>query len=360
MPKKRLHSEWTVEDNEQREFVPKTCMEGVSALPSLSFSALQVGECKALDGEEEIDKISFNRWREILESCMALAGIKDESTKAHIFKMKAGPKLLDILDNTSKKGGPDAITQTYSSAMHRLEEYFGSRDYLLFQRQKIRSLPQNKDESDLKYVRRVSTIAKLCGYVDDQLVETIADVLQNHARNYKIREVSRKAARKGISLQELVDRVRTIEIELQAEEIYNKKHNLEETSSVLAVSYGIPGSNRAELRTSALGYRGRGYFPRSRGGCSRISGAVPSSFKACWRCTSTGHQPDRCFAVDKFCHLCQTKGHIQRACTSSRVKRESVKDQDKSTASKVRKIATVSATEQGDESVSVCERDIMS
>ncbi|XP_035910801.1 uncharacterized protein LOC118511614 [Anopheles stephensi] len=177
-----------------------------------------------------------------------------------------------------------------------------------------------------------------------RLLQTFYKTMPGITRSAKYPE---KAARKGDSLQELVDRVRTIEIEQQAEEIYNKKHNVQETSSVLAVSYGIPGSNRAEA--SKFGYRGRGYFPRSRGGYSRISGAVPSSFKPCWRCTSTSHQPDRCFAVDKFCHLCQTKGHIQRACTSSRVKRESVKDQNQSSAPKVRKIAAVSAAEQGEE-----------
>lgn len=68
-------------------------------------------------------------------------------------------------------------------------------------------------------------------------------------------------------------------------------------------------------------------------------------------------KPDRCFAIDKFCHLCQTKGHIQRACTSSRVKREYDGVRYKSPASKVRKMAAVSATEQREEGVSVREND---
>lgn len=52
-----------------------------------------------MEGEEEIDKLSFTRWCDILQSGMALAGISDEETKSNIFKMKAGSKLLDILDN---------------------------------------------------------------------------------------------------------------------------------------------------------------------------------------------------------------------------------------------------------------------
>ena len=106
-------------------------------------------------------------------------------------------------------------------------------------------------------MRRVSTIAKLCENVYDQLVETVADVLQNHARNRKVREVARNAARDGNSLQELLDRVRTVEIEQKVEENFSKKDPTDEASNVLEVSYGVPGSSRGEIRTSTFGYRGR-------------------------------------------------------------------------------------------------------
>lgn len=189
--------------------------------PSLSF-ATQIGECKPMEGEEEIDKLTFDRWHGILESAMALAGITEESVKANIFKMKAGYKLLDLLDGTSIKNGPDAITHPYTNAIHRIQEYFGSREYVLFQRQKLRSMPQGAGESDLRYVRCVAGVAKLCGYVNEQLMETVADVIQHHADNRLVRDVARKAARKGSSLQELMDWVRSTEIEKQAEEIYKK------------------------------------------------------------------------------------------------------------------------------------------
>lgn len=87
---------------------------------------------------------------------MALAGIIDEETKSNIFKMKAGSKLLDILDNTPNKDGPDVHLQPFSNAMHRLSQYFGSRDYVLLQHQKLRSLPQGSEEPDMKYVQEIS------------------------------------------------------------------------------------------------------------------------------------------------------------------------------------------------------------
>ena len=220
--------------------------------------------------------------------------------------MKAGSKLLDMLDGTLSKNGPNVVSHPYSNAIHRLREYFGSRDYGLFQRQKLRSMPQGTDEPDLQYVRRVAAVAKLCGYVNDQLVETVADVIQHNANNRKVRDVARKAARKGSSLQELVDWVRSTEIEKQAEEIFSKNHPKEDMASVMAVSYADPRF----LRRSTSDFRGRGHFPRNRGGFHRANGPSFYTTKPCWCCTSTGHRPDSCFAIEKFCHRCQTKTYM--------------------------------------------------
>uniref|UniRef100_A0A182S080 Uncharacterized protein n=1 Tax=Anopheles funestus TaxID=62324 RepID=A0A182S080_ANOFN len=119
-------------------------------LSHTSWMRMEIGECKPMEGEEEIDKITFDRWRDILESATALAGINGEVEKANIFKMKARSKLRDMLNGTFSKSGPDAVPYPYSNAIQRLEDYFGSRDYVLFQRQKLRSMPQGADEADLK------------------------------------------------------------------------------------------------------------------------------------------------------------------------------------------------------------------
>lgn len=174
-----------------------------SFLTSMSFASLQVGECKPSEGEEEVDRKSFERWRSVLESGMDLAGITDEKMRASIFTIKAGVKLLVVLENSSSTGAPDERLFPYSNMMHRLSKYFGSRDYTLTQRQKLRSMTQGTDESDLKYVRRVIMVAKLCAYNSEQLLETVVDVIQNHALNQKVREAGRKIARKGGSLQDL-------------------------------------------------------------------------------------------------------------------------------------------------------------
>ncbi|XP_055591492.1 uncharacterized protein LOC129743483 [Uranotaenia lowii] len=189
-------------------------------LTSMTLASLQIGECRPLEGEDEIDKKSFEQWRNIFESALKIAGIVDESTKISIFKMKAGAKLIDVLESTPNVESPDEETSPYSNVMCRLQEYYGSRDYTLLQRQKLRSMPQASGESDFKYMKRVVAVAKLCDYNADQLVETVADVVQAHAVNQKAREAARKVMRKGGSLQDLMNKVRAAEIEKQNEEIF--------------------------------------------------------------------------------------------------------------------------------------------
>lgn len=162
------------------------------------LSRLNITECRPCDGEDDIDKKSYEQWKEQLEASMNLVGVSDELMKINVFKRKAGRKLLDVLESTaSSSTTPDAVSKPYSNAIRRLDDYFGSRDYVLLQRQKLRSTTQKAGESDVGYVKRVMTVAKLCEYGKEQVVENVADVLQLHAINIKVREAGRKILRKG-------------------------------------------------------------------------------------------------------------------------------------------------------------------
>ncbi|XP_058814044.1 uncharacterized protein LOC131677958 [Topomyia yanbarensis] len=135
--------------------------------------------------------------------------------------------LLDVLESTvSSSTAPDEKVLPYSNAMYRLREIHGSRDYMLLQRQKLRSMTQSPDEPDVKFVKRVAAVAKLCDYSSEQMMETVADVVQSHTLNIKVREAGRKVMRKGGSITELLDKVRSAEIERQSKEIYAKNHQL--------------------------------------------------------------------------------------------------------------------------------------
>lgn len=231
-----------------------------SMLMSMSFASLQITECKPADGEQKIDKRSFELWRDVLEPSMKFSNITDEMTKMNVFRMKAGGKLIDVLESTtSSSQAPNEKLMPYSNVMYRLTEFYGSRDYVLLQRQKLRSMAQKTDEADVAFVKRVATVAKLCDYGSEQMMETVADVIQSHALNLKVREAGRKIMRKGGTISELLEKVRSAEIERQSEELYAKNHQQVEASIAAitypATSYGHSANNR-----------GRGNFYRARGG----------------------------------------------------------------------------------------------
>ncbi|XP_058454689.1 uncharacterized protein LOC131438721 [Malaya genurostris] len=235
---------WIEEPSDLEEniyFARNSTMRGnneSSMFMSMSFASLQVPECTPADGEDDLDRRSFEQWRDILEASMAFSGIIDESIQITVFRMKAGRKLMEVLESTvSSNNAPDEKTNPYSNVMYRLEEFYGSRDYVLLQRQKLRSITQNPGEGDVKFVKRVASIAKLCDYPNEQTMEAVADVVQFHASNIKVREAGRKVMRKGGSISELLDKVRSAEIERQSEELYAKNHQHSDIE-VAAISYG--------------------------------------------------------------------------------------------------------------------------
>lgn len=339
----------------------------VSIFTSMSFASLNISECKPIDGEDDIDKKSFEHWKDLLEASMQFAGVMDEYTKMSIFKIKAGSKLMETLDGTtSRDDDPDVSILPYSNVMCRLKRYFNSRDYVLLQRQKLKSMSQKEDESDLKYVRRVAAVAKLCDYSEDQMMENIADVVQSHALNQKVREAGRKIMRKGGKLTELLDKIRGYEIEHLNEQTFLKNHqNTNSTyKQVAAVEYeqrmhggsfrpqhsfvskavSRPYTVAYNQPRSVENFRGRGTMRR---GMNRSVGAGQ---KPCWRCTGTFHRPYECHAINKVCRKCQRVGHIERACNQmlkapSR-KRHVSNDREISPPPKMRKIAAITETDQ--------------
>ncbi|EDS30014.1 conserved hypothetical protein [Culex quinquefasciatus] len=129
--------------------------EESSFMTVMSFESLQITECKPSEGEEDISKKAFEQWRSVLESAMKIAGIEEEDAKSNVFKMKAGSKLMDVLEGVSDNGAPDEDQFPYSNAMFKLEQHFSSRDFVLLRRQKLRAMVQGDGKSDFVYVKRL-------------------------------------------------------------------------------------------------------------------------------------------------------------------------------------------------------------
>lgn len=346
-----------------------------SSMHGLSYASLSIPECKPSEGEEDIDRKCFENWKDLFEASMQLMGVFDENVKMSIFKIRAGANLLEILVGAApSKDTPHAELAPYSNAMGRLKNYFGSREYVLLQRQKLRSVTQNSTESAVKFVKRIIAIAKLCDFNDDQLVENIADVMQIQALDLKVRDIGRKILRKGCSLSDLLEKVRAFEIEKQNEELFARNHPSPQ-AVVAAVSHvaqskpafrgrsvnQYPGSNmRAGFsgsQTKSFGETNRspGYRFQTRGrGFARRSFVREeyASKVACWRCTSKFHAPSECHAIEKSCRSCSQKGHLERACALAQPhvvqKRRLSDDDSKDKKPKIKKIAEVS--EDADES----------
>ncbi|XP_038117093.1 uncharacterized protein LOC119769234 [Culex quinquefasciatus] len=372
-----------------------------SIMTSMALASLNISECKPRDGKE-IDKQTFERWKQTLQAALQISGIEDERAKANAFTIKAGEKLKDLLEATSSGvDAPDETLFPYSNMMYRLEQHFGSQDYLLLQRQKLRSLLQETGEEDSKYVRRVVAGAKLCGYSDDSLFENVVDVLQAHALSLDVRKACRKLLRSKEApkrkLEHLLEEVDALEVDQKHEAIFARNHPpLKVSAEVSAVRSGHPvfsGNHHYSSRGGvsarppysprsshgyqgqsysprpSFGYQGQAYSPRSsyghhgghydqrghHGSWARGRGKFNSRGKPfqpnneraqrCWRCTGTYHSPDLCDNRDKICHKCHEKGHIARACDEvpeeHRSKRQLTPEGKFPQPSKLRKVAAL-------------------
>ena len=125
----------------------------MSSVNQMSLSSVTVPECKPSAGSEEIGRQDFEAWKDLLVDTMKLAGVVDEPTQFIIFKVKAGPKLLEIFKNTkSSVEAPDPSLQPFANAMFRLKAYFTSGSDVMLQRRKLALMEQRSDENDLSFV----------------------------------------------------------------------------------------------------------------------------------------------------------------------------------------------------------------
>lgn len=322
-------------------------------MSNMSLSSLNIPECLPTPGDTEINKRIYDHWKNILHASMNLLQVADEPTRFDLFRIKAGPLLLELFDGTTTQPGmPDEELRPYSNAIARLDAYFGSRAYILSQRSKLSNMVQRKGELNIEYVKRVAAASKLCNYKPDEVFEAISRTVTRGSTDSRVRTLAYRVLTDGGTLNELIDQVRIREVELDNEEDYRRLHQ-QKAATVAAVSQ----------QYNNYGQRSRGQYGqsrglpvnRARGGLTRGIMRNPRFERSCWRCLSTYHSPDNCFHSDKICRSCNRRGHIERAC-SSQVKGEPLKR--RWTAEETEppsKIALVQKTEQDPENNEVKE-----
>lgn len=298
----------------------------VSSMNQISVASISVPECKPSVEGEDISRLDFNSWMDLLTNSMVLAGITDEATQYIVFKVKAGQKLLEVYKATeTSSAAPSQETHPFSNALFRLKAYFASTSDVMLQRRKLALMSQKPNESDLVFIRRVGSAASQCEYTEGKQLEEILSTVAEQAKHKEVRIAALKMMSRKASLADLVDKVREIETIRLNEEYVSKKQAVTATSvaSVNAVqtiagsshygaSHPFPGYGKTP--NQRLNFRGgRGQRPY-RGGISwrGSSSQIP---ERCTRCNSVYHSAEKCFAIQMTCHNCGDKGHLLRACT---------------------------------------------
>lgn len=349
-----------------------------SSMNQLSVASISVPECKATDGGE-IHRQTYEMWKDLLVDSLKLAGINDESTKFTVLKVKAGPRLLEIYRNTkSQEDAPNEETEPFSNALHRLKTYFGSGSDLMLMRRRLAVMTQQPEESDLNFIIRVGSTARLCEFDGEKEFEEIVSTVAEQARSREVRTTALKLlSRKGTFI-DLVDKVREIEtIRLNEEYVLRRHGNAEPTlvAPVQAASgWGALRQQRYSGSFSSRGKRGgfqrgaaahRGVWRGNRGRQSYTGGSYSgTNFQnhqirsghpragRCWRCGGVYHAVEDCTAKDKICDRCGRLGHIKRVCSAS-VKRPAQEELDEPPG----KIAAVEKSEEMKDEEPVSEID---
>ncbi|XP_055523980.1 uncharacterized protein LOC129717821 [Wyeomyia smithii] len=297
----------------------------VSSMNQMSVASVSEPECKPSVEGEDISKLDFESWLDLLMNSLLLAGITDEATQQIVFKVKAGQKLLEIYRSTESPGdAPNQETHPFSNAMFRLKKYFASISDVMLQRRRLTLMSQKPDESDLAFIRRVGIAANQCEYSEGKRFEKILNTVAKQANHKEVRIAALKMMSRKASLADLIDKVREIETIRLNEEYVAKKQAISATTvaSINAVRTATGplqyGANRSGCivksftqRNSFRGTRGQRPF---RGGNAwrRSNSQIP---ERCTRCNSVYHSAERCFAIEMTCHNCGGKGHLARACT---------------------------------------------
>lgn len=317
----------------------------LSSMNQLSVASINVPECKSAD-DDEIHHQTYEQWKDLLIDSLKLAGIEDETTKFTVFKVKAGARLLEIFRNTrSHTNSPDPAKAPFSNALHRLQSYFGSGSDMMLMRRKLAMMAQKQDESDINFLIRVGSTARLCQFDGEKEFEQIVATVAEHSRNRDVRTTALKMlSRKGTFI-DLVDKVREIETIRLNEEYVMQRHRDQEQALIAPVqsfpswdvsrqrrypnSFGSRGgvyqrgSYRGNSTRGRQMYRG-GFFNahmnNGRGFQSRMNrGGRPEvpTVESCWRCGGVYHSPNDCNSKEKTCNRCGQVGHIQRVCYGS-------------------------------------------
>lgn len=280
---------------------------------------------------------------------------------------------MEIYRNTkSDDGAPEAENKPFENALYRLQSYFGSSSDVMLLRRKLALMVQKPDETDLAFISRVGSTAKLCNFNEEKEFEEIASTIAEHSRTKEVRIAALKMINRKGRFTDLVDKVREIETIRMNEQFFMQKYNVTDRSVIASVSADYPSKSfireypyhrsvtRGNFNYRRGNTRGTRYRrPESDQSRRNDAGRSDSSDNKCWRCNSPYHLPFECNSIDKICRNCGRAGHTQRACHERAPAVHTLKrsaEDNELQANQMKRIASVEKTENNPdikESVSV-------
>ncbi|XP_055607872.1 uncharacterized protein LOC129755409 [Uranotaenia lowii] len=207
----RRPTEGVIVETAQRSNVGASIDESrfLASMNQMSIASINIPECKPAKDNEEITRQHFEQWKELLQDALKLAGVIDESTQFTIFKLKAGHRLLEIFRNTkSAKNDPNLEICPFSNALSRLNAYFNSDSDIMLQRRRMTMMEQEPGESDLNFIHRVGTTARMCDFGEGKEFSEIVSTVAAHARNKEVRVTALEMLGSEGKFTDLVDKVR--------------------------------------------------------------------------------------------------------------------------------------------------------
>ncbi|KAM7307862.1 uncharacterized protein ISCGN_011498 [Ixodes scapularis] len=229
---------------------------------------------------------NWRKFKQRLELYLAAtepAKARNDKQKAAIFLHVAGAEAIEIFNTF---GLTDEERTSYSVLVTKFEEYCTPRCNETYERYKFRTRMQAEGESFESFFRDVKLKAQTCNF--EQLSDSmIRDQIVYGVTDTRVRE---KLLREdNLTLEKTITLCQAVEVAKERQRTWD---NTEKSVALIA----------------------------------KQKGQARSKTKQCGRC-NTHHEPRKCPAYGKACHVCRKKNHFS-ACCKSKTAVDKVSNQD--------------------------------
>ena len=225
---------------------------------------------------------------------------KPERKKAMLLHY-AGEEVFDIYDTFTDEQKGDDTEVGYQQLVKSLTDHFEPKKNIEYETFKFRQAKQEAGETMDTFCTRLRHLASTCDFADGNR-EIKGQILQGCTSN----RLRRRALREEMTLDKLLEMARSLEIsDIQA--------NAMEAEQVKYVKAGTSGKEE-QVKYVKSGARGREKRYCDQKEEMKRSEQKVFKNRTCGWCGGQRHSRQDCPAKDRFCAICNRKGHYAKAC----------------------------------------------